>query len=171
MSTPELSAADATVRIGLLLEAIESQRAQAARQLESLQQLLDGLDEQVRAEIRLTLTEELRGLGDEGLRTAAALRSAARALTLRQALWAAALASLCAGLPVLLCLKLLPSRSEVAALAEARTQLGAQVARLTQQGGRVQLGRCGAGARLCVRIDRSAPLYGEHGEFAVLQGY
>jgi hypothetical protein len=171
MSTPEGALPDSTVRIGLLLEAVEAQRALGSRQLQALQQLLEGLDEQVRAEIRLTLTEELRALSEEGQRTAAALRAAARALTLRQALSSALLASLCVGLPLLLCLKLLPSPSEVAALAAARTQLGAQVTRLAQQGGRTQLARCGAGARLCVRIDRTAPFYGEHADFAVLLGY
>lgn len=171
MSTPEPGLPDGTVRIGLLLEAVEAQRALGSRQLHALQQLLDGLDEQVRAEIRLTLSEELRALSEEAQRAAAALRAGARALTLRQALYSAVLASLCAGLPLLLCLALLPTRSEVAALAATRAQLGGEVARLAQQGGRSQLGRCGAAARLCVRIDRTAPFYGEHGDFAVLQGY
>jgi hypothetical protein len=171
MSTPEAGAADATVRIGLLLEAVEAQRALAARQQDALQQLVDGLDEQVRAEIRLTLSEELRALGEEGQRTAAALRAAARALSLRQALWSGVLTALAAALPVLLCVQVLPSRSEVAALAASRAQLSAEVVRLRQQGGGVQLRRCGPGARLCARIDRTAPLYGEHGEFAVLEGY
>jgi len=169
MSTPE--AADATVRIGLLLEAVESQRALAAAALAQLAQHTAGLDSVEREEIRATLAEELGALGEEGRRTAARLREATRAVQLRHLAWGVVVAVLSTGLPLALAAWLLPSRAEVAALRQTRAELSATVARLAAQGGRAQLRRCGSAARLCVRIDRAAPSYGEHGEFAVVQGY
>jgi hypothetical protein len=44
MSTPEAAVADTTVRIGLLMEAVESQRALVSSALEQLQQHTAGLD-------------------------------------------------------------------------------------------------------------------------------
>jgi len=35
----------------------------------------------------------------------------------------------------------------------------------------VQLRHCGAARRLCVRVDRGAPLYGEAADFLVVKGY
>ena len=66
---------------------------------------------------------------------------------------------------------MLPSRAEIEGLRAARTELSASLARLAQQGGRMQLRRCGAAARLCVRIDRGAPLYGESADYAIVRGY
>ena len=45
------------------------------------------------------------------------------------------------------------------------------IARLTQQGGHVELRRCGAARRLCVRVDRGAPMYGEAADYLVVKGY
>jgi hypothetical protein len=162
---------DLTVRVGLLMEAVESQRALAHEALERLQEHAAGLDAVVRDEVRTTFTEELRALEEEGRRACASLRGLARASHMRLALWSLAIAALAAAVPLLLGWWLLPTPAAVAALRSTQDELSANVARLRQQGGRVELRRCGAQARLCVRIERDAARYGERGEYAVVKGY
>jgi hypothetical protein len=45
------------------------------------------------------------------------------------------------------------------------------VMKLEQQGGRIDWRRCGDSRRLCVRIDRKAPTYGEKADYYVLENY
>lgn len=52
-----------------------------------------------------------------------------------------------------------------------RDRLLIDVQKLEQQGGRAELRQCGDTARLCVRIDKSSPAYGEKGDFMVMKGY
>jgi hypothetical protein len=66
---------------------------------------------------------------------------------------------------------LLPSRSQIDALRARQTQLNASIANLEQRGGLIELRRCGAGERWCVRIDRQAPVYGEQADYYVVKGY
>jgi hypothetical protein len=171
MNTPEAAVADATVRIGLLMEAVESQRALVGHALEQLQEHTAGLDAVVRDEVRAVLAQELHALCEETQRTVGLLRSAGRATRLRQLAFGAAVSALAAAIPLVLCAWMLPSRAEVEGLRAARTELSASLARLAQQGGRMQLRRCGAAARLCVHIDRGAPLYGESADYAIVKGY
>ena len=65
----------------------------------------------------------------------------------------------------------LPSRAELAVLRARRDEYAAAVAALERAGGRVDLRRCGDQQRLCVRVDRRAPVYGESGEFLIIHGY
>lgn len=171
MTTPETTVADTTVRIGLLMEAVESQRALVGHALEQLQEHTAGLDAVVRDEVRAVLMQELQALFEETQRTVALLRSAGRAPRLRQLAVGALLGVLAAAIPLGLAAWMLPSRAEVEGLRAARTELSASLARLAQQGGRMQLRRCGAAARLCVRIDRGASLYGESADYAIVKGY
>ena len=39
------------------------------------------------------------------------------------------------------------------------------------EGGRIDLRHCGEANRLCVRVERKAPFYGENSDYAVLKGY
>jgi hypothetical protein len=171
MSTPEAAVADTTVRIGLLMEAVESQRALVSSALEQLQQHTAGLDAIVRDEMRAVLAQELHALFEETQRTVALLHSAGRAMRLRQLTFGSAAAALAAAIPLGLSAWMLPSRTEVEGLRAARAELSADLTRLAQQGGRLQLRRCGAAARLCVRIDRAAPVYGESADYAIVKGY
>jgi hypothetical protein len=162
---------DLTVRIGLLMEAVESQRALASAALEQLQGHVAGLDAVVRDEIRAVLAEELHTLAAEGERAVLSLRRAARAANLRLAVWTAAVSAVAVAVPLGLCAWLLPTRADVAGLRATRDELAANVLRLAQQGGRAQLRRCGTGQRLCVRIDRAAPAYGEGADYLIIKGY
>jgi hypothetical protein len=171
MSTPEAGVADTTVRIGLLMEAVESQRALVGQALEQLHEHTAGLDAVVRDEVRAVLVQELHALFEETQRTVGLLRSAGRATRGRQLAFGVIVSVLAAAIPLGLDAWVLPSRAEVEALRVARAELGTTLARLAQQGGRMQLRRCGAAARLCVRIDRGAPLYGESADYAIVKGY
>jgi hypothetical protein len=66
---------------------------------------------------------------------------------------------------------MLPSRAEIETLSTRRDELVASIERLTRQGGGVELRHCGKALRLCVRVDRGAPSYGEGGDFLVVKGY
>lgn len=153
------------------MEAVEAQRVLAADTLERLQGHTAGLDAVVREEIRATLLEELAQVTDEGRRTAQQLRALARAAGMRLALWSLGSAVLSSAVPLTLTAGFLPTRAEVARLAAARDALEGNLARLSREGARAQLRRCGTAQRLCVRIDRSAPAYGDGGDFLVLKGY
>jgi hypothetical protein len=66
---------------------------------------------------------------------------------------------------------MLPSQGEVAALRAQRDALAANISSLEQRGGTLDIRRCGARARLCVRVDRNAPAYGPGADYLVVKGY
>jgi hypothetical protein len=162
---------DTTVKIGLLLETAEAHQATAIAALEGLQRHVAGLDHVVREEIRATLIDELQGLHEGSRRAAASLGSLSRRAD-RRAIGLGIMVVLVATvIPLSLAWWLLPAPGEIAALSAHREQLRAEVARLTRDGGAVELKRCGQSQRLCARVDRAAPRYGEAADFLVLKGY
>jgi hypothetical protein len=52
-----------------------------------------------------------------------------------------------------------------------RDSLAQNIAHLEQRGGKVDWRSCGDSARLCVRIDRKAPVYGEKADYYIVKGY
>jgi len=162
---------DPTFKVGLLMEAAQAQQTLAATALDRLREHTAGLDAVVREEIRATILEEMQSLGEDSRRAAEALRSLRRAASLRVAVWSVAMAALSAAAPCAMAWWILPTRGDVAALGAERERLTANIARLSQQGGRLELRRCGAAQRLCVRVDRSAPFYGDAADFLVVRGY
>ena len=162
---------DDTMKLGLLMEAAHAQQALAENALERLKAHASDLDDIVREEVRRTLVEELQLLGDESKRAAESLRRLGRSANTRVVLWSVGLTLLCAGLPMFGEWWLLPSQSELATLRSKRDDLAASIARLEQRGCRVDLRRCGGTDRLCVRVDRKAPAYGEAADYFVVKGY
>jgi hypothetical protein len=162
---------DETLKVGLLMEAAQAQQALAATTLDRLREHTAGLDAIVREEIRVTLVEELRALGEDSQHAAAALRQLQRSANVRLIAWGAAVLSMAAALPCALGWWLLPTQSEVDALAARRDELSANIARLARQGANVEFRHCGTEQRLCVRIERGAPAYGATGDFLVVKGY
>jgi hypothetical protein len=162
---------DSAAKLELLLQAAETQQALAGTALERLRDYTACLDATVRDEIRATLIEELRSLGEDARRAENTLRGVARAANLRLLLWSVTSAAVAAAVPLALAWPLLPSPAEVASLRSAREALRAQVEQLAQQGGHVQLSHCGSSHRLCVRVDRHAGTYGAAGDYLVVQGY
>jgi hypothetical protein len=161
---------DLGMKLGLVMEAAQAQQGMAASALERLREHTAGLDSVVREEIRATLIEELQALEAESRRTAAALQALQRAAG-RRALLGGAAVTLLSALPLGGAWWLLPTRGELEALRTTRAELAANIAQLSERGGRIQLRRCGAQQRLCVRIDRAAPRYGESADYLVVQGY
>jgi len=162
---------DETLKLGLLMEAAQAQQALAATSLDRLREHTSGLDAIVREEIRATLLEEMQALSDEGQRAAEALRRLQRSANLRLIAWSVAVLSAAVLLPCAIVWWLLPTGAEILALTARRDELAANIARLSRQGGNVELRHCGTTQRLCVRVERSAPAYGAAGDFLVVKGY
>jgi len=162
---------DATLKFGLLMESAQTHQKLAENHLERLRAHTEDLDDVVREEIRRTLIEELAELTAESSRTAAALRRMQRAADLRGLLWAAALAVVATAIPAAFMHWALPSTGEIESLRVRRDQLRANLKTIEQMGGRAEWGRCGESARLCVRVDKSAPAYGEKGDYFIVKGY
>jgi uncharacterized protein involved in exopolysaccharide biosynthesis len=160
-----------TMSLGLLMEAAQAQKSSAEAILEKLNDHVRGLDAVVRDEIRRTLVHELELLGTDSRRAAEALRALIRAANLRTLAWSIAVTVLAAAIPLIAVKCLLPSRDEVAALQAKRDALASNIAKLQQRGGLVDMRRCGDEARLCIRIDRKAPAYGESADYLVVKGY
>ena len=81
------------------------------------------------------------------------------------------MAVLSTGIPIAILRSTMPSGPEIGALRARRDELAASVAALEQRGGRIEWRRCGAAARLCVRVDRSAPTFGEKADYYIVAGY
>ena len=162
---------DATVKMGLLLEAAQTQQNLAQGALERLREQTAGLDSVVREEIHQTLLEALRAVSTDSERAAAALRRLQRSAGARRLLINCGALLLSGAALGLVARELLPTPSELAVLAARRDELRADVARLASEGAQAQLRRCGVAHRLCVRIDRAAPRYGADGDFLVIKGY
>jgi hypothetical protein len=162
---------DTTMKFGLLMESVQAHQKLAESHLEQLRAHTRDLDAVVRDEIRRTLIEELQSLWAESKRVTEALNRIRRGATLRVSLWSIAIAILCAGIPVGMMRWTVPSGSDVTALRVRRDELSASVAILEGRGGRIDWRRCGERARLCVRVDRKAPTYGDNADYLVVAGY
>ncbi len=160
---------DDTMKFGLLLESAQAHQRSVEENIQSLKAHTRGLDAVVRDEIRRTLIDELQALSAETYRAMAALRALGRAASLRASLWSLVCASVSAVIPGALLWWSLPTTAELSALRERRDALAANVAHLESQGGRAAWRRCGEPPRLCVRVDRSAPVYGEGGDYFVVR--
>jgi hypothetical protein len=162
---------DTTMKVGLLMESAQAHQKLAEGHLEQLGVHTQGLDAVVRDEIRHTLIEELQSLWAESKRATEALNRIRRGATLRVGLWSIVTAILCTAIPMAIMRWALPSESDVAALRARRDELSASVAILQGGGGRIDWRHCGDRARLCVRVDRKAPTYGENADYFVVAGY
>jgi hypothetical protein len=162
---------EATMKVGLLMESAQAHQKLAETHLEKLRAHTQDLDGVVREEIRRTLIEELQELTAESKRALQALQRMKRAASMRTLSWSVAVALLCTAIPGAFAYWALPSAREIDGLRVRRDQLAASIARLEQQGGRVDWRRCGDAARLCVRVDRGAPLYGDNRDYYIVKGY
>ena len=158
-----------TLRVGLLFEAAQAQQRLGAEAIEALREHLRTLDALVRAEVSSAAREYLEGLSAEAQQTAAALRRARRAAQVRPILWSIAACVLSAAIALAVVRALLPSTGQIAALRSRRALFSADIKRLREYGGAVDLRRCGQRGRLCVRVDRSGPAYGAHGNFLLVK--
>lgn len=162
---------DATMKFGLLMESAQAHQKLAESQLERLHSHTRDLDAVVRDEIRRTLVDELKALTAETTRAAQALRKIRRAGALRGVVWSFGFSLLCALIPIGVARWALPSPSQLAELRAKRDEMNSNLQRLQQLGGRIEWRRCGETNRLCIRIDRKAPTYGEKADYFVVDGY
>jgi hypothetical protein len=166
---------DDAMKCGLLMETAQTHQSLAGTALESLKAHARDLDAIVREEIRRTLIEELQALATESHGAVRSLRTLSRAASMRVALWGSCIVTLCSSMAIAIVLAathwLVPSRSEIATLIARRDELAANVARLEQRGGRIDLRRCGDSERYCVRVDRTASVFGPKADYLVVAGY
>jgi hypothetical protein len=162
---------DTTMKVGLLMESVQAQQKLAESYLEQLRAHTRDLDAVVRDEIRRTLIEELQMLWAESRRATEALQRIGRAAAVRAGLRSIVIAILCTGMPMAIMRWAWPSGSEITAMRARRDELSASIAILEGRGGRIDWRRCGETARLCVRVDRRAPTYGEKADYFVVAGY
>lgn len=161
---------DATLKMGLLMESAQAHQKLAEGQLERLRAHTQDLDSVVRNEIRRTLVEELQMLTAEAARAARVLEKI-RGGGLRAAVSSLLVAVMCTLVPIGIARWTLPSAADIGALRARRDELSSNLSKLEQQGARIELRRCGEASRLCIRVDRKAPAYGEKGDFLVIAGY
>jgi hypothetical protein len=161
---------DTTIKFGLLMEAAQAQQVLAEAALEKLNAHTRELDTVVRDEIRHTLVEELQLLGGASQRAAEDLRRLSRSANVRMATWSVGLTLLCTAIPFSATWWLLPTQSELATLRAKRDELTANIARLERRGGGIHVSSCGTDGRVCVQVDRKAPVYGKDGDYFVAKG-
>jgi hypothetical protein len=162
---------DTTMQLGLLMEAAQAQQKAAESSLRKLKAVTSELAGIVREEVRRVVMEELHTLAADSNRASDAFHAARRAANVRTLTWSIGITALCSLVPLALACWLLPSHAEIAALRAKRDELTTRIANLEQRGGRIDLRRCGDGARLCVRVDRKAPIYGEQSDYLIVRGY
>jgi hypothetical protein len=162
---------DATMQVGLLMESAQTHQRLAETQLEKLRLHTQDLDGVVRDEIRRTLIQELSTLTAETARATRALQKIRRSAARRGSIWSISAAAVCALAPLAVAHWALPSAGEIAALRAQQDQLSSSIAKLKAQGGGIDWRRCGEAKRLCVRVDRKAPAYGDKADYYVIQGY
>jgi hypothetical protein len=162
---------DDTMKFGLLMESAQAHQKLAETHLEKLRAHTQDLDGLVREEIRRTLVDELKTLTAESDRAALALREMKRAANMRGVMWNIGIAILCTAIPTAIARFVLPSQSDIAAMRVQRDSLAQNIARLEQRGGKVDWRSCGDPGRLCVHVDRRAPVYGEKSDYFIVKGY
>ncbi len=160
-----------TLRAGLLMESVQAHQKLAEVHLDRLTKHTQDLDSVVRDEIRRTLIDELQSLTAENKRAVQSLVAIRRAASARGVALQVGVAVLCVLIPSALLHWALPSAGELVTLRAERNALTQNVASLERRGGRVEWRHCGEQARLCARVERSAPTYGEKADFYVLKGY
>jgi hypothetical protein len=162
---------DTTMKLGLLMEAAQANQKAAESSLRKLKAATNELATVVREEVHRVAMEELHCLAADSKRASDALRAVRRAANVRALVWSVGMTILCSVIALALAWWTIPSRAQIAALRARRDELTTQIANLEERGGRVDLRRCGDGARLCVRVDRKAPVYGDQSDYLIVRGY
>jgi hypothetical protein len=161
----DLSTATAPVDLGRVLETVHAQQSQIHGLLATLDTRSRDLDSTMGEAVQRAFMDAA------GLRAAEKLSQIHRATGMRFALWSFGIVSACSLVPTVLTWMMMPSRAQVTQARESLDQLSAGIARLSREGGRIDLRHCGEADRLCVRVDRKAPFYGENADYAVVKGY
>ena len=162
---------EGTMKSGLLMEAALANQKTAESSLKKLKGVSADLVTAVRDEVHRVLTDELGSLAQDSRRAAEALHAVERVAALRTLYWTVGLTTLCSLIPLALAYWILPSSTEIVRLRATRDELASRISALEEEGARIDLRHCGDGARLCVRVDRKAPTYGEQSDYLIVRGY
>ena len=159
-----------SVKLGLLMETAQTHQRLAEAAIKKLSEHTQTLEAAARDQIQRALVDALKTVHAEAQRAAEALRRVKREANARVTLWTLGLTVISAAIALFVAWWVLPTPAEIARLRTERDQLASNVAVLNQRGARADLRRCGAG-RVCVRVDLSAPRYGESSDYMVIKGY
>jgi len=159
-----------SVKLGLLMETAERHQKLAEAAIGKLNEQALGLEAVVRDQINRAVVEEMKTVQAETQRAVEALQRVKRAANARVTLWTIGLTAISAGIALFVAWWVLPTRVQIAALRTERDELASNIAVLDQRGARAGLRRCGTG-HLCVRVDMTAPRYGNQRDYFVIRGY
>jgi len=159
------------MQVGLLLETVQRQQHQIEGLLQRLELWSGDLDGVVRESVRHTLVEELQAAAQAARQAGDALQSVHRHVRLRIGIWGLCLMVACTATPVALAWALVPRPARIAQLRQQYDDMAARLERLKEEGGGIDVRRCGTAPRLCVRVDRKAPAYGDAADYLVIKGY
>lgn len=162
---------DSTMKLGLLMEAAQANQKMVESSVRKLRAAANELAAGVREEVHRVMVEELHSLAADAKRASDALYAVRRAASTRVLLWSLGITTLCSLVPLGLANWIIPSQAEIASLRMRHDELAMRIADLERKGGRIDLRRCGSDARLCVRVDRKAPSYGEQSDYLIVRGY
>lgn len=162
---------DVTMKIGLLMEAAQANQRAADSSLKKLKAATNEIATSVKEDVHRALTEELRLVSAETRRALESLQQVRRAAALRILVWSVGITALCSAIPLGLACWMIPSQAEIASLRGRHDRLALQIANLEERGARIDLRRCGEHGRLCVRVDRKAPQYGDQSDYLIVRGY
>jgi len=168
---PDVVAESTPPQLAALLEGLRGQEQSWRAALARLDSLAATVESVVRDELRTAFVEEFQALGSAALRAEEALQRVSRVASLRIALWTLGVSVACAAMPIVVAWAVLPSRSQLTQLRGERDALAATVAQLDERGGKIELRHCGGARRLCIRVDRSAPAFGEGADYLIVKGY
>jgi hypothetical protein len=157
--------------LGMLMESAHVQQQLADAALSRLEAHTKGLDAVVRDEVRQSFTVECAALDEEIHKATVALRSLQRSTDRRIASWTVSILALVGGAAISIIEYAIPSVKDIENLRAERAALSVQISHLADAGGRLELRRCGEQARLCVKVDRNAPSYGDAADYLVVKGY
>ena len=110
----------------------------------------------------------MRAIVETAVSPQLALQATKRAANLRVTLWGIAIVTLACGIPGVVARWIMPSQAELTTLRAKRDVLAANIARLHELGGAIDLRHCGEEKKLCVRVDRKQA-YGEKADYLVVK--
>jgi hypothetical protein len=159
-----------SVKLGLLMETAQTHQKLAEAAIQKLSEHTQALEFVARDQIQRALVDALKTVHVEAQRAVEALQKIKGAANVRVTLWTLGLTVISAAIALLIAWWVLPTPAEIARLRTERDELASNIAVLNQRGARADLRRCGAG-RVCVRVDLSAPRYGESSDYMVIKAY
>ncbi|MGC1457423.1 MAG: hypothetical protein WA825_04005 [Steroidobacteraceae bacterium] len=151
--------------LGQVLETVHAQQSKIHGMLATLDARARDLDSTLGEAVQRAFMDAA------GLRAAQKLSQVHRAAGIRFARWSFGIVSACALVPAVLSWMLMPSPAQVLQVRQTLEQLSVRVAQLSREGGRMDLKHCGPAKRLCVRVERKSPFYGESADYMIVTGY